>query len=79
MILVFLALLAASGFKKKWKEHSQYPSQLPLIPGSTQNAWDLTSSTKATGCRLSSTVGGAIGLTTVRGQPVKSCCARHSS
>ena len=40
---------------------------------------DLISITKAPGCRMSSTVGGTIDLTTAKGQPVKSPCAQHSS
>lgn len=39
----------------------------------------LISITKAPGCRMSSTVGGTIALTTAKGQPVKSSCAQHSS
>jgi hypothetical protein len=55
------------------------PQPAASNPRLTQRVPGLTSTTKAPGCRMSPTVGGTIGLTTVRGQPVKSCRAQHSS
>lgn len=49
------------------------------LRGCLRGCLDLISTTKAPGCRMSSTVGGTIDLTTVKGQPVKSSCAQHSS
>lgn len=51
----------------------------PVQSNTPQRMLDLISITKTPGCRMSSTVGGTIALTTAKGQPVKSSCAQHSS